>query len=559
MTEPSYVKTTWADTPATSSPIDADNLNHLEQGVSDAIGRATKSVRYDAAQSLNPTDQATGRGNLGLGGMATAQPGDFTALPSYVGVRTKPFDARSSLYNGTAPNFRTIRAKANAVRQGDTLRVTAIGDSTTAGAGATAQTSWPVQLLDLLGLPVKGTGAVFGSQGITDSRWTSTGTVTGAGAYAQMSAAATKTFTSDRAGTDADIRFYRNSGAFDVLVDSAIISAGVTVTGGTYNTSTGRVTPDGSLSAGKVTITGLASSTHAVKVTSVATTFLIAVNVYASGSAGVQISNMGVPSTKVADWTSTAFASFYQQATLELADAFILTLVVNDSSAATTVATYKTNLTTIATNLKAIAPVILVAGPNASGTSSTNHQPYVSAIYDIADSLDLPVFDLFHRWGNYLNANNLGLIADTVHPNAKGYADWAQAMSAALQLAGGGSTGSSASINDSAPSTGSVYSSSKTEAAIAAATSGLATKTANYNMLAADRLIVANGSSITISLPDPTGVTAGRPYLVKNINASAATLNSQGTSKTIDGAASFSVVQYAAFTVVSDGTQWLIV
>jgi lysophospholipase L1-like esterase len=466
MTEPTYTKTDWVN--GTTPPIDDTNLDKLEQGVADAIGRAVTSIRYDAAQSLNPTQQSLARGNMALGSASTGAATDYSPAltPSYVGARTKSFDARTSVYNGTAAGFRTVRAKANSARQGGTLSLTTIGDSTTAGAGATAQTSWPIQLLDLLGLPVRGTGAVFGSQGITDSRWASTGTVTGAGAYAQLSAAATKTFTSDRPGTDVDVRFYRNSGAFDLLIDTAIIATGVTVTGGTYNTSTGRVTPDGSLSGGKVTVTGLTSAVHTVKITSVATTYLITVNVYSSGSGGVLIANMGVSGTKVADWLSTAFASFYQQATLEPADAFILTLDVNDSSGGTAVATYKTNLQTIATNLKAIAPVILVAGINASGTSSATHQPYVSAMYDIADTLDLPLFDLFHRWGNYLNANTLGLTADTVHPNAKGYADWAQALVAVLQLSGGSSNTGGASINDITPSTSTTYSSNHIDTAL---------------------------------------------------------------------------------------------
>lgn len=440
MTEPTYVETTWANTPSTTSPIDQDNLNKIEQGVSDAIARATKSIRYDAAQSLNPTQQAIARANQGLGDIATRSATEFnpSAYPSYVGARTKTFDARSSLYNGTAINMRNIRAGINSTRQGGTFVLTAFGDSTTAGSGATSALSWPGQMLSLLlasGCPIKGTGLVMAGQGVTDPRWASTGTITAAGSFAQLAAAATKTFTSDRNGTTAVIRFYRNSGNFSILVDGSAPSSGVvTVVGGTY--SAGTVTPDGASSAGSVTVTGLTDTVHAVKVTSTATTYLIGIKV--TGTAGLEINNMGVPSSASGDWTSTGFTSNFQIATLETPGVIIIPIGVNDGSTSVPVATYKSNLSTIASNAKAIAPVLLVAQINASGIPSATQQQYVSAMYDVADTLDLPVLDLMHRWGSFFAANLLGLTADSVHPNSRGYADWAQATTSALQLAGGG-------------------------------------------------------------------------------------------------------------------------
>lgn len=73
--------------------------------------------------------------------------------------------------------------------------------------------------------------------------------------------------------------------------------------------------------------------------------------------------------------------------------------------------------------------------------------------------------------------------------------------------------------------------------------------------------VIANGNSITITLPDPTGGVgvAGREYVVKNIHSTALTVASAGTSKTIDGAASDSLAQWESATYVSDGTQWFVV
>lgn len=86
------------------------------------------------------------------------------------------------------------------------------------------------------------------------------------------------------------------------------------------------------------------------------------------------------------------------------------------------------------------------------------------------------------------------------------------------------------------------------------------TKTANYTVDFRDTLLIGNGTSITFTLPDPTstGIT-GREFKIKNINATALTIVSAGTSKTIDGVASTTLSQWDKATVVSDGAQWLIV
>jgi hypothetical protein len=87
----------------------------------------------------------------------------------------------------------------------------------------------------------------------------------------------------------------------------------------------------------------------------------------------------------------------------------------------------------------------------------------------------------------------------------------------------------------------------------------LVTQTVNYSLAATDRYVVSNGTSLTMTLPDPTTAKVGQPYTVKNINSSSATVNSAGTSKTLDGAASQTIAQWAKATYVSDGTQWLTV
>lgn len=83
------------------------------------------------------------------------------------------------------------------------------------------------------------------------------------------------------------------------------------------------------------------------------------------------------------------------------------------------------------------------------------------------------------------------------------------------------------------------------------------TKTSDYTASVNDYTILCNSSSpITITLPDPTGVT-GRIYVIKNINTGTVTISK--SSFTIDGAATQTLTTiYASITVQSNGTTWYI-
>lgn len=85
------------------------------------------------------------------------------------------------------------------------------------------------------------------------------------------------------------------------------------------------------------------------------------------------------------------------------------------------------------------------------------------------------------------------------------------------------------------------------------------TKTTSYNLAITDRTVIFNATTLTASLPDPTLVLVGRAYTIKNIFAGNLTVNSQGVTKTLDGAASQTLAQWAKATYISNGTQWLTV
>ena len=94
-------------------------------------------------------------------------------------------------------------------------------------------------------------------------------------------------------------------------------------------------------------------------------------------------------------------------------------------------------------------------------------------------------------------------------------------------------------------------------AAQAKATGALSTKVASYALTASDDIVVFNAAALTATLLDPTLAVVGQKWVVKNINVSALTVVSAGVSKLINGAASQSLAQWAAYRYASDGTQWL--
>lgn len=82
------------------------------------------------------------------------------------------------------------------------------------------------------------------------------------------------------------------------------------------------------------------------------------------------------------------------------------------------------------------------------------------------------------------------------------------------------------------------------------------TANTTVDALTDDIILVNSTTTRTISLPDPANAVAGKLYTVKNINTASATVVSLGTSKTLDGAASQSLAQWAKAMYVTTGAQW---
>ena len=80
-------------------------------------------------------------------------------------------------------------------------------------------------------------------------------------------------------------------------------------------------------------------------------------------------------------------------------------------------------------------------------------------------------------------------------------------------------------------------------------------KTANYTLTSTDYVVDATANSFTFTLP---ASTEGRKYVLKNSGTGTITVDTT-SSQTIDGELTFNLGQHESITVVSDGTNWVII
>ena len=352
------------------------------------------------------------------------------------------YDRRLNIYNLKPYHLRKTRALLGLAAAGvGTCKIAFCGDSTTEGVGSGSAVlqntmSWPAQFASLLngkGYGVDGRGLVNCYPNNTGvwSQWSFSPALGTTNAYRQFnsgiglafiiatSTSSTATFTSDLAGTVADIYYLNSGGSFTYSIDG-----GAAVT----------VTPNGSQTVGVVTVTGLANATHTILITSTsANSQILGAMVRNSTTKGTFIYNSGLGGSKTADWIQSG--AWYGQANL-VANGWhpnlsFLMLGINDLNTGVTSSTYKANMQTLITTLKASGDLVLVTPVPGSGLDLT---AYLQALYELADSNDVPLIDLVDRWKDQPTMNGYGLYYDTLHPNAGGYADLSRSVLNALAL-----------------------------------------------------------------------------------------------------------------------------
>lgn len=85
----------------------------------------------------------------------------------------------------------------------------------------------------------------------------------------------------------------------------------------------------------------------------------------------------------------------------------------------------------------------------------------------------------------------------------------------------------------------------------------LSSKTGAYALTAGDHVIVATSGTWNATLPTAASI-AGREYIIKNSGTGIVTVVTT-SSQTIDGELTFALAQYESITVISNGTNWVII
>ena len=111
-------------------------------------------------------------------------------------------------------------------------------------------------------------------------------------------------------------------------------------------------------------------------------------------------------------------------------DLSIINCVINDAGALTNLATYKSRMQQVIDKCKLSGDVILRPG-NPTTTYLSNPYditPYVIANYELADANNIPIIDISERNISWNTQNSLGAMYDQLHPNNLGYQDIGNAI-----------------------------------------------------------------------------------------------------------------------------------
>lgn len=361
----------------------------------------------------------------------------FAPMPFYRGV--------SSL---ALPKWRRARAR---VRAGAAdAHILCIGDSTTAGVGVSdivtqgSLQSYPYALASIMnasGLPAAAGMGVPYAPSNPDPRWVSgSGWALYALGWADVTAqrgaagaAGALTFTPGVAADTYDIWYVRTSSTGTL---TAVATGGSAVA-----TATANATP----AIGKATVAAGSISTANVITMTVGATgdvFVLGIEPRRSDKKQVLIANAGVGSSRtVTQWAGDAGGSAGSAASSRgcirsyAPDLTIISLGLNDASDGTSVATWLAAMETVIAVAAESGDVIVMSPIPPASNANANRLTFVPQYVAAVRSMAHPIVILDDRWGP--TASNLastnGMMTDSVHPNAVGYADIADGLWQALR------------------------------------------------------------------------------------------------------------------------------
>jgi len=376
-----------------------------------------------------------------------------------------------SVRNLTSPNFAgnispylmphwvacTAKVKINA----GNCRVYAVGDSTTYGdystntsdTGDITVLSWPTLLAKQLNstlMPANrdsvmgaanGLAPEFGNDArlVIGSGWTALNSPsTGGLLYSASAATASLAFTPTGQVNQFKLWYVTNNGGIGTYAVDA---------GGTTTFSSG-----GAAGLTSVTIAAGAVGSHTLNLnwSSGAAIYVVGIEASNTTVGSIQVTNCGIGGAGAGTVAGISYASAVapwsplNAVPTQAPDVVLIDLGINNWQGAnsTSVAVFTTNLQAMITAWKATSDVILTPGPpsSISVVALATQQQYITAMYQLAITNQIPIIDLFDRWGSYERANIAPFLfyGHILHPNGPGYSDFAQAISTQLLSVIGG-------------------------------------------------------------------------------------------------------------------------
>jgi lysophospholipase L1-like esterase len=447
----------WQDAPSTATPITAAALEDIETRLagytdeqlaalgsggsgSGVIAPFAATTDYVAGQPVTYSGQ-TYTAKVDFTSGASFSSADWDVLPIGTGTRvdlpaylasanlSHGYDAATQTYNITPANFANFRLALSKAKAGVApCKVTFDGDSITGGFGLTTRevNAWPEQCRALMatsgrwgtiyeGGPLAGYGGASATSGENDSRLTWDGnTSTGGGAFAIASSGGIGNTSASATGgvlTFGPV----TCDVFDIYDRLAGLPGGSgwywKVDGGseTFVSQAGAGTGQGMR---KTTVSAGSYGSHTLTIRFPNSAYGVIGGIGVRKNAdtgGTYMMRRGIGGSAIGDGTAGAslwaspvgFEGAYVAQTSHLA---IVSLGTNPEPSGYVPADWKANMIAFLTAIKATgADVLLALSPPGGDGVNASQVAYLAAIaplaYQVADQLDVGLFDWFARWG----------------------------------------------------------------------------------------------------------------------------------------------------------------